>query len=100
METNIQNLQSLFEKFKSESSGGDIFFVSVKWRYQIVTIIIWITIAVYGVSHSNSESKYIVCPACEDGILDIVAEVGIESEGDREKFQSISSAHDKIYKLL
>lgn len=49
-------------------------------------------------SHSNSGSKYVVCPACSDGILDIVAEVGIEAEGDREKFQSLSSATSKVYK--
>jgi hypothetical protein len=49
-------------------------------------------------SHSNSESKYIICPSCRDGILDIVAEVGVEAEGDREKFQSLSTARSKVYK--
>ncbi|MGG6460933.1 MAG: hypothetical protein ACM3JQ_05845 [Candidatus Eiseniibacteriota bacterium] len=51
-------------------------------------------------SHSTSEPKlqYVVCPVCGEGILDIVAEIGIEAEGDREKFQSLSSAHGKVYK--
>ena len=37
-----------------------------------------------------SQLKHFVCPACEQGILTAVAEVGIESEGRRVKFQSLS----------
>ena len=45
-----------------------------------------------------SQSKYIVCTACEKGILTVVAEVGIEAEEDPTKFQSLSAAHGRIYK--
>ena len=36
-----------------------------------------------------SQSKYIVCTACEKGILTVVAEVGIEAE-DRSNEVSIT----------
>lgn len=39
-----------------------------------------------------SQLKHVVCPACEKGILTIVAEVGIEAEGSTIKFQSLSAA--------
>jgi transposase-like protein len=45
-----------------------------------------------------SQLKHVVCPACEKGILTVVAEVGIEAEGSTEKFQSLSAAHGRVYK--
>ena len=41
-----------------------------------------------------SQLKHFVCPACEQGILTVVAEVGIESEGRTAKFQSLSAAKE------
>jgi hypothetical protein len=45
-----------------------------------------------------SHSGYIVCTVYENGILDRVAEVGVEEESDPEKFQSLSVAHQPIYR--
>ena len=45
-----------------------------------------------------SQLKHFVCPACEQGILTVVAEVGIESEGSTVKFQSLSAARGRVYK--
>ena len=52
----------------------------------------------YGYVTFKFRVKIYFCPACKDGILDIAAEVGIEAEGDREKFQSLPSATSKVYK--
>ena len=44
-----------------------------------------------------SQLKHFVCPACEQGILTVVAEVGIESEGSTGKVSIfISSARKGI----
>jgi uncharacterized protein (TIGR02271 family) len=45
-----------------------------------------------------SQLKHFVCPSCEQGILTVVAEVGIESEGSSVKFQSLSAAQGRIYR--
>lgn len=45
-----------------------------------------------------SQLKHFLCPACEQGILTVVAEVGIESEGSTVKFQSLSAAQGRIYR--
>ncbi len=45
-----------------------------------------------------SQLRHFVCPACEQGILTVVAEVGIESEGSTVKFQSLSAAQGKVYR--
>ena len=45
-----------------------------------------------------SQSKHFVCPACKKGILTVVAEVGIESEGSMVKFQSLSAAQGRVYR--
>ena len=45
-----------------------------------------------------SQLKHFVCPACENGILTAVAEVGIESEGSPVKFQSLSGAKGRVYR--
>ena len=45
-----------------------------------------------------SQLKHFVCPACEQGILTAVAEVGIESEGSTVKFQSLSAAQGRVYR--
>ena len=45
-----------------------------------------------------SQLKHFVCPACENGILTAVAEVGIESEGSAVKFQSLSAAQGRVYR--
>ena len=45
-----------------------------------------------------SQLKHFVCPACENGILTAVAEVGIESEGNAVKFQSLSAAQGRVYR--
>ena len=45
-----------------------------------------------------SQLKHFVCPACEKGILTVVAEVGIESEGSTVKFQSLSAAQGRVYR--
>ena len=45
-----------------------------------------------------SQLKHFVCPACEKGILTLVAEVGIESEGSTVKFQSLSAAQGSVYR--
>ena len=42
--------------------------------------------------------RHVVCTACGKGILTVIAEVGIESEGSTEKFQSLSAAHGRVYK--
>lgn len=42
-------------------------------------------------------SGYIVCIVCENGILDLVAKVGVEGESDPERFYSLSVAHQAIY---
>src|SRR6478672_12324835 len=45
-----------------------------------------------------SQFKHFLCPACEQGILTVVAEVGIESEGSTVKFQSLSAAQGRVYR--
>src|SRR6187551_427463 len=45
-----------------------------------------------------SQLKHFLCPACEQGILTVVAEVGIESEGSTVKFQSLSAAQGRVYR--
>ena len=45
-----------------------------------------------------SQLKHFLCPACEQGILTLVAEVGIESEGSSVKFQSLSAAQGRVYR--
>jgi hypothetical protein len=45
-----------------------------------------------------SQLKHVVCPACEKGILTIVAVVGIEAEGSAVKFQSLSAAQGRVYR--
>jgi uncharacterized protein (TIGR02271 family) len=45
-----------------------------------------------------SQLKHLVCPACEQGILTVVAEVGVESEGSTVKFQSLLAAQGKVYR--
>ena len=44
-----------------------------------------------------SQLKHFVCPACDQGILTVVAEIGIESEGSTVKFRSLSAAQGKVY---
>jgi hypothetical protein len=46
-----------------------------------------------------SQLKHVICPVCEKGILTIVAEVGIEAEGTTVKFQSLSAAQGRVYKM-
>ena len=45
-----------------------------------------------------SQIQYVVCTSCEKGILTDVTEIGYEAEDGTEKFQSLSSAHGRIYK--
>ena len=45
-----------------------------------------------------SQLKHFLCPACEQAILTLVAEVGIESEGSLVKFQSLSAAQGRVYR--
>ena len=42
-----------------------------------------------------SQLKHFVCPACEKGILTVVAEVGIESEGSTGKISIFISSSRK-----
>ena len=44
-----------------------------------------------------SHLDYIVCSVCQNGILDPIAQIGIEGTGDPESFQSLSLAGEKIY---
>jgi len=50
------------------------------------------------VTRAMSQLKHFLCPACEQGILTVVAEVGIESEGSTIKFQSLSAAQGRVYR--
>ena len=43
-----------------------------------------------------SQLKHVICPVCEKGILTVVAEVGVEAEGGRVKFQSLSAAQGRV----
>ena len=45
-----------------------------------------------------SQLKHFLCPACEQAILTLVAEVGIESEGSSVKFQSLSATQGRVYR--
>ena len=42
--------------------------------------------------------RHVVCTTCGKGILTVIGGVGIESEGSTVKFQSLSAAHERVYK--
>jgi hypothetical protein len=45
-----------------------------------------------------SQLKPVICLVCEKGILTVVAEVGVESQGTTTMFQSLSAAQGRIYR--
>jgi uncharacterized protein (TIGR02271 family) len=42
--------------------------------------------------------KHVICPGCGNGILTVVAEVGVEEHGTTSMFQSLSAAQGKVYR--
>ena len=42
-----------------------------------------------------SQLNHIICPACGNGILTVVAEVGVEAHGTTAMFQSLSGSSRK-----
>jgi predicted RNA-binding Zn-ribbon protein involved in translation (DUF1610 family) len=44
-----------------------------------------------------SHLKRVICPACGNGILTVVAEVGVEAHGTTTMFQSLSAAQGRVY---
>jgi uncharacterized protein (TIGR02271 family) len=45
-----------------------------------------------------SQLNHIICPACGNGILTVVAEVGVEAHGTTAMFQSLSAAQGRVYR--
>jgi uncharacterized protein (TIGR02271 family) len=45
-----------------------------------------------------SQLAHIICPACGNGILTVVAEVGVEAHGTTAMFQSLSAAQGRVYR--
>ena len=42
--------------------------------------------------------NHIICPGCGNGILTVVAEVGVEAYGTTAMFQSLSAAQGRVYR--
>jgi predicted RNA-binding Zn-ribbon protein involved in translation (DUF1610 family) len=59
-----------------------------------VIIEIWMSSVVKIMSQLN----HIICPACGNGILNVVAEVGVEAHGTTAMFQSLSAAQGRVYR--
>ena len=45
-----------------------------------------------------SQLNHIICPGCRNGILTVVAEVGVEAHGTTTMFQSLSAAQGRVYR--
>jgi uncharacterized protein (TIGR02271 family) len=42
--------------------------------------------------------KHVICPGCGNGILTVVAEVGVEAHGTTTMYQSLSAAQGRVYR--
>ena len=45
-----------------------------------------------------SQLNHFICPACGNGILTVVSEVGVEAHGTTAMFQSLSAAQGRVYR--